>query len=131
MPGGPTGAQVLARFDDVVAEVTGALREQVGEDGCAVLFAHGAMLRLWATVRGADLTTVDDAFGPRHSLHNTGMIVLDSAPDGGWTVVTWAGTAIGGSRLDDGAEDGPAGRDPTGSAGPADGERAARRRSVV
>ena len=115
MPGGPAGTQVLARFDDVVTEVTESLREESGEDGCAVLFAHGAMLRVWATVRASDLTTVDRAFGQKHSLHNTGMIVVESAPAGGWSVVTWAGTAIGGERLDDGAADGPAGSDPTGS----------------
>ena len=113
MPGGQNGAEILARFDSVVAEVVESLREEAGEDGCAVLFAHGAILRVWATVRGSDLTTVDGAFGAKHSLHNTGMIVLDSLPGGGWTVVTWAGTALGGPRLDDGRADGPAGGDPT------------------
>lgn len=115
MPGGPDGTQVLARFDQVVSEVVESLQEESSEDGCAVLFAHGAVLRVWATVRASDLTTVDGAFGQKHSLHNTGMIVLDSAPGGGWTVVTWAGTAIGGDRLDDGPADGPAGTDPTGT----------------
>lgn len=114
MPGGQNGAEILARFDSVVAEVVESLREEAGEDGCAVLFAHGAILRVWATVRGSDLTTVDSAFGAKHSLHNTGMIVLDSVPGGGWTVVTWAGTALGGPTLDDGPADGPAGGDPTG-----------------
>jgi hypothetical protein len=42
------------------------------------------------------------------------MIVIESVPGGGWNVVTWAGTAIGGPRLDDGPADGPAGADPTG-----------------
>ena len=114
IPGGPDGAQVLARFDAVVAEVVDALRAEAGEDGCAVLVAHGAVLRVWATVRATDLTTVDDAFGPKHSLHNTGMIVVETTPDGGWRVVTWAGTAIGGPSLDDGRADGPAGADPVG-----------------
>ncbi len=115
IPGGPNGSVVLARFDEVVSEAVESLRVSSGEDGTAVLFAHGAMLRVWATVRGSDLSTVDGAFGPRHSLHNTGMIALESTPAGGWTVVTWAGTAIGGPRLDDGAADGPTGDDPTGS----------------
>ncbi len=111
MPGGSDGAQVLDRFDAVVAEVVATLRRDVGEDGCAVLVAHGAVLRLWATVRASDLSTVEDALGARHSLHNTGMIVLDSVAGGGWRVVTWEGTAIGGPRLDDGTADGPAGED--------------------
>ena len=118
MPGGPDGAQVLSRFDEVVAEVVESLRSESGDDGCAVLVAHGAVLRLWATVRASDLSTVDSAFGPKHSLHNTGMIVVDAVPGGGWQVVTWAGTAIGGVLLDDGPADGPAGDgtggDPTG-----------------
>ncbi len=118
MPGGPDGTQVLARFDSVVSEVVESLRGESGEDGCAALVAHGAVLRVWATVRGSDLTTVDRSFGPRYSLHNTGMIVVDSAPGGGWNVVTWAGTAIGGARLDDGPADGPAGEDSAG-VGPA------------
>jgi probable phosphoglycerate mutase len=110
MPGGPTGAQVLDRFDGVVAQVVNDLRD-AGEDGCAVLFAHGAVLRLWATVRASDPPTIEDAQGRPRTLHNTGMIVLDGTPDHGWRVVSWAGTAIGGSRLDDGSADGPAGED--------------------
>jgi len=110
MPNGPDGHQVLARFDAVVTEVVDSLRHGVGDGGTAVLFAHGAVLRLWATVRAADLVTLEGAFGRANTtLHNTGMIVLDGTPDGGWTVVTWAGKAIGGPQLDDGAADGPAG----------------------
>ena len=110
MPGGPDGTQVLARFDTVVDEAVSRLRADVGEDGCAVLFAHGAMLRLWASVRAADIASIDDALGRTHTLHNTGMIDLESIPSGGWTVVSWAGVAIGGPRLDDGSADGPAGQ---------------------
>ena len=124
MPNGPAGTEVVSRFDAVVSEVVDSLRRDVGDDGTAVLFAHGAMLRVWATVRGTDLATVDDTVGRRHTLHNTGMIVLDSTPTGGWEVVSWAGQALGGAQLDDGVDDGPAGGvdpsvdpsvDPTGS----------------
>lgn len=115
MPGGPDGAAVLARVDAVVAEVVETLRRDVGDHGAAVLVAHGAVLRLWATVRASDLVTIEGTLGHGHTLHNTGMIVVDSTPSGGWGVVTWAGRAIGGPRLDDGAADGPAGGDPTGS----------------
>ena len=120
MPNGPAGSEVVARFDAVVSEVVDGLRRDVGDDGAAVLFAHGAMLRVWATVRGTDLATVDDTMGRTHTLHNTGMIVLDSTANGGWEVVSWAGQALGGAQLDDGVEDGPAGGvdprvDPTGS----------------
>jgi broad specificity phosphatase PhoE len=111
MPGGPDGAQVLARFDAVVAEVVDGLRNDVGDDGCAVLVAHGAVLRLWATVRASDLRTLEATLGRDHSLHNTGMIVLDRTPTGGWRVVSWAGQAIGGPGLDDPTTDGPTGAD--------------------
>jgi broad specificity phosphatase PhoE len=111
MPGGPSGAEVLNRFDSVVAEVVDTLRRDAGEDGCAVLFAHGAMLRLWASVRASDAPTAQHALGRPGTLHNTAMIVLDSTADGGWRVVSWAGTAIGGPRLDDSAADDPTGED--------------------
>lgn len=107
MPGGETGADVLARFDDVVAEAVDGL---AGDDGVAALFAHGAVLRLWATVRGTDLASIEDAVGRSHSLHNTGMIELVALPEGGWSVVSWAGMAIGGPGLDDGSADGPTGQ---------------------
>ena len=75
-----------------------------------MLFAHGAMLRVWATVRGVGPGQRSTTrMGRPRTLHNTGMIVLDVHRDGGWRVVSWAGAAIGGARLDDGAADGPAG----------------------
>ncbi len=115
MPGGPVGSDVLDRFDAVVEEVTQRLRRDVGENGCAVLVSHGAMLRLWATVRAWDLASVEDALGRRHTLHNTGMIVVESLPGGrpgrAWRVLNWAGRAIGGPALDDAGADGPTGSD--------------------
>jgi probable phosphoglycerate mutase len=124
MPGGPDGAEVLGRFDAVVNEVAERLQRQVGEQACAVLVAHGAVLRLWASVRGINLPPIQGKpaeSDPRvNFLHNTGMIVLDGDPGTGWSVVSWMGSAIGGSRLDDGAEDGPAGGDPDAGAGHSD-----------
>ncbi|MGS0683769.1 histidine phosphatase family protein [Nakamurella sp. GG22] len=117
MPGGSVGSEVLDRFDAVVEEVVQCLRRDVGENGCAVLFSHGAMLRMWASVRATDLAAAEDALGREHALHNTGMIVLEStAPRApGWQVLSWAGRAIGGRILDDGTRTGPAGEDPLGS----------------
>jgi broad specificity phosphatase PhoE len=111
MPGGPSGAEVLDRFDAVVSEVVDQLRDSVGTDGVAVLVAHGAVLRLWATVRASDLASVEGVLGHAHSLQNTGMIVVSQRPEGGWQLVSWAGRPIGGPRLaDDTAED-PTGED--------------------
>ena len=103
MPGGPSGTEVLNRFDAVVAEVVDALRRDAARTAAAALFAHGAMLRLWASVRASDRADRPATrWAARGTLHNTAMIVLDSTADGGWRVVSWAGTAIGGPRLDDG-----------------------------
>lgn len=114
MPGGETGTQVMARFDAVVEEVTELVSARAGDDGVAVLFAHGAVLRTWATVRGADEAVRRDLFERFHPLHNTGLIVMNRRPAGDWRMESWAGRALGGPRLDDGAADGPAGSDPTG-----------------
>ncbi len=117
MPGGSLGSEVLDRFDAVVEEVVQCLRRDVGENGCAVLVSHGAMLRMWASVRATDLPAAEDSLGREHALHNTGMIVLEStAPRApGWQVLSWAGRAIGGRILDEGTRTGPAGEDPLGS----------------
>ena len=80
-----------------------------GDDGVVTLFAHGAVLRTWATVRGADEAVRRDLFERFHPLHNTGLIVMNSRPGGGWRMESWAGRALGGPRLDDGSR-GRAGR---------------------
>lgn len=115
MPGGETGAQVVSRFDAVVDELTRIVAARNGDDGVVTLFAHGAVLRTWATVRGADEAVRRDLFERFLPLHNTGLIVMNSRPGGGWRMESWAGRALGGPRLDDAAADGPAGGDPTGS----------------
>lgn len=115
MPGGQTGAQVVARFDAVVAELTEMVADRAGDEGVVTLVAHGAVLRTWATVRGADEAVRRELFERFHPLHNTGLIVMNGRPDGGWLMESWAGRALGGARLDDGAADGPAGGDPTGA----------------
>ncbi len=120
VPGGQTGEQVVARFDAVVSELTEMVTDRAGDDGVVALFAHGAVLRTWSTVRGADEAVRRDLFERFHPLHNTGMIVMNSRPDGGWLMQSWAGRALGGPRLDDGAVDDPAGEVPGGgvAAGP-------------
>ncbi|MEP6561551.1 MAG: histidine phosphatase family protein [Nakamurella sp.] len=111
MPGGPSGAEVLARFDDVVSEVIDQLRASVGAAGAAVVVAHGAILRLWATVRASDLAEMEGALGRAHSLQNTGMIVVEQLTDGGWQLISWAGRPIGGARLQDETAEDPTGED--------------------
>ncbi len=117
MPGGPQGRDVLDRFDAVVDEVRQTLIRAIGANGCAVLVSHGAILRLWATVRAWEQGAVEDALGREHTLHNTGMIVVESTPGArptsgrDWQVLSWAGRATGGGLLDDAGADGPTGSD--------------------
>jgi broad specificity phosphatase PhoE len=100
MPGGEDGAEVLARFDEVVAEVAGT------SAGAAVVVSHGAIIRTWAAARAENL---DAAFAAENALSNTGIVVLDGDPSTGWRALTWAGDAIGGPALSDLGDDGPAG----------------------
>lgn len=81
-PGGESGVEVLERFDAVVAGIadTGVRR--------AVVVAHGAVNRTWASLRAGNL---ENQFGAGHRLGNTGIVVLDGDPGTGWTAVSWTG----------------------------------------
>ena len=106
MPGGPDGRAVLGRFDAVVDEIERHVHAVAGPEGGAAVVAHGAILRLWASVRAGN---VRDTFGMRRPLHNTGVVTLQGGSTTGWTALTWTGAAVGGPELDDGLADGPAG----------------------
>lgn len=85
--GGPSGHEFFARYDDAVAEIAAS--------GVAVAAAvsHGAAIRVWATTRGL---SDDGSFLREHELGNTGVVTLDGSPDAGWTLVSWAGSPVGG-----------------------------------
>ena len=85
--GGESGHDVLQRFDRVVNEAAAS-----GVEGAA-LVAHGAINRLWASVRAVNLP---DDFGAGHALRNTGIVVLDGNPELGWTVLSWTGADVAG-----------------------------------
>ncbi|WP_029137004.1 histidine phosphatase family protein [Nakamurella lactea] len=100
-PTGESGADVLARYD-------GALAMAFEDDATRTVAAvsHGAAIRFWASVRGANLP---DAYGLEHSVSNTGVVVLSrNTFDEPWSVESWTGDPIGGDELDDFAGDGPA-----------------------
>ncbi len=101
MPGGESAIEALSRFDAVVQEAAGA----VAQDGTAVLVSHGAAIRLWASARSVNL---QPTFGAVHGLGNTGVVELVGDPDQGWRALRWSGVALGGPRLDDAPESGPA-----------------------
>ena len=101
-PGGESGREVLQRFDEVIREIV-----STGVAGAAVV-AHGAINRLWASVRA---TNLDDEFGATHALRNTGIVVLSGDLERGWTALSWTG-----SEVDDrgvGLQKGRPGTDPT------------------
>lgn len=79
MPGGESGHQTLARFDEVVAEVATTGAQEVA------LVSHGAMLRFWAVLRGENL---DPDTAADRWLDNTGVVSLVGEP-GAWQVTRW------------------------------------------
>lgn len=85
---GESGVEVMQRFDAVIDEIAAT-----GVDVAAVV-AHGAVNRTWASLRAANL---HDGFGASHPLRNTGFVVLDGDPAGGWTAVSWTGVAFAGA----------------------------------
>lgn len=105
MPGGPSGREVLERFDAAIAEIG----DTVGADGAVVAVSHGAAIRVWATTRAANLAST---LGESNHLGNTGAVVLDGRPGGSWRAVSWREDAIGGSALAAEAEGGPTGEAP-------------------
>ncbi|WP_128434255.1 histidine phosphatase family protein [Streptomyces cyaneus] len=96
MPGGESGAEVLARYDAVVAEAadSGA--------GVVAMVSHGAAIRMWTAARVAN---VDVAFAAARPLDNTGVVILEGAPSEGWKALTWAGAVVAPA-----GEGGPTGR---------------------
>lgn len=102
MPGGPDGHAFFARFDAAIKRVT-ALTTATGT---AVAVSHGMAIRTWVAATAVNL---DGDFAAEHHLGNTGMVVLETTPSGGWTMLEWIGTPAGGVQFDD-----PAAEDPTG-----------------
>ena len=105
MPGAESGHEFLARYDAAIERATAD-----GHDTVAVV-SHGAAVRGWVGCRvaGAGGTFVRD-----HDLSNTGVVIVEGSRADGFRLVSWEGTPLGGSELDD-----PTADDPTGEA-PAD-----------
>jgi broad specificity phosphatase PhoE len=100
MPGGADGRAFLGRFDAAVATI--AARGW----GSVVVVSHGAAIRTWVSARvaGVDIDRVE-----RTTLANTGLVEIDGDPVGGWRLVAWGATPVGGSGLDSPAADDPTG----------------------
>nr|MCW2728195.1 histidine phosphatase family protein [Aeromicrobium sp.] len=85
MPGGETGEEVIARFDEVVAEA-----EALGVASVA-LVSHGAMIRAWCAARTSN---VDLEFVSTHYVVNTGIVVVEGSSAHGWEVTAWLGESV-------------------------------------
>jgi broad specificity phosphatase PhoE len=85
MPGADSGREVIARFDEVVAEV-----EALGVD-TVVLVSHGAMIRAWCATRTSN---IDLEFVTHHYVVNTGIVIIDGSSDDGWEVTSWLGSSV-------------------------------------
>jgi len=85
MPGAETGQEVIARFDQVVAEA-----ESLGVDS-VVLVSHGAMIRAWCAARTSN---VDLDFVSDHYVVNTGIVVVEGSSATGWEVESWLGESV-------------------------------------
>ncbi|QQR99559.1 MAG: histidine phosphatase family protein [Austwickia sp.] len=90
MPGGESGREVMARCDGVVAEAAAAGHNDV------VILAHGAVIRAYAAARAHN---VDWEYAAKHWLRNTGMVVLEGDPTGGWEMTRWVEHPVGGEHL--------------------------------
>jgi len=101
MPGGPDGHAFFERFDADIAAI-----EAIVGDGTAVVFSHGAAIRVWSAGRSMN---VPPTFAGQHELDNTGVVELRGTSSDGWTLVSWQGTPVGGVELADAAGEGPAG----------------------
>lgn len=105
IPGGPSGFDVLARYDEAIAQIV----DTVGGAGSAVAVSHGAAIRLWAASRIDGLPT--DASSGRH-LENTGAVTLQQGTGGRWELVDWReqplGVAVDAGAAEDLADAGPA-----------------------
>ena len=85
MPGVESGTEVLARFDQVVAEMATSGNHTVA------VFSHGAVIRVWTAARAHNL---DAAFAATHLLANTGAVVLDGVLVTGWHAASWTGAVV-------------------------------------
>ncbi|GLY64047.1 histidine phosphatase family protein [Amycolatopsis taiwanensis] len=91
MPGGgESGERLRARFTTAVAELR-AKHEAAGEDAVVALVSHGGAIRLNAEWLSDN---VRPEVADQGLLPNTGIVVLESLPRGGWTCLSWAGAPM-------------------------------------
>ena len=100
MPGGQNGHEFYDRFDADIATIAS------GGGDSAVIFSHGAAIRVWVAGRAIN---VPPRFAAENELGNTGVVEMTGSTEEGWRLDSWAGTALGGSDLDDASAPDPTG----------------------
>jgi len=100
IPGAYDGHHFFARYDAAIADITAA------HDDTAVVFSHGAAIRSWV---GARAENISGEFTLNNPLDNTGVAILEGTMARGWSLVSWAGTPLGGPALEDGFAPDPTG----------------------
>ena len=85
LPGGETGAQVLARYLPVLGDLRMRYLDDDDWTGDIVVVSHGAAIRLAA----ATLAGVDASFVVENHIGNAESVVLAPITDGRWSCVQW------------------------------------------
>lgn len=93
MEGGESGAETLARFNRAVAQAA----EEVGPDGCAVIVAHGAIIRYWSYMNTPEITFALAATKP---VSNASLTVFEGEP-GNFSAHIWSSRPVGDWEVDE------------------------------
>lgn len=102
MPGGETGEEFLARYDEGIAQVVSSGASY------ALVVSHGAAIRVWAGLRASP---GPEARAEAHQpMNNTGGVELTGSPTEGWEVARWMNHPVGGQLLEDLTAPDPTGR---------------------
>jgi broad specificity phosphatase PhoE len=82
VPGGTSGHEFLARFDDAVR----AIEQAAGPEETVIAVSHGAAIRSWSALRCGNANGAEVS---AHYLVNTGVIIIEGSSESGWQLETW------------------------------------------
>lgn len=93
MPGGPSGHEFYDGYDAALRTIA----EGHADDDTVAVFSHGAAIRVYTSLAAR----LDPNESTKLWMMNTGMGVLEGAPDAGWELTTWSPEPLGGDSLTD------------------------------
>ena len=106
IPGATNGHDFFERFDASIADAAATVEALAGNSGTAVVFSHGAAIRVWVAGRATNIPLM---FAGSHHLDNTGIVELDGSLETGWNLTHWQGSPVGGGDLVDATAEDPTG----------------------